>query len=59
MKVEKGYNGKSYIVFDNNIEAEKWEWFYCDTLGYRIACFGGYDNAYEIPKENEEFYNED
>lgn len=48
MKIERGINGRLYVVFQTNVDAERYEWFFSTILRRRIACFDGYDNAYQL-----------
>lgn len=45
-KIKTGLDGKRYIVFADEYEADEWEWLYCDTLQCCRACFNGYMNAF-------------
>jgi len=38
-------SGKTYVVFENCYEREKWEWLWYD---HQPVCAGAYDNAFEL-----------
>lgn len=46
MKIKKGQDGKRYVVFKNNFDAEKWNWLFFTILRRTPACFEQYENAY-------------
>lgn len=50
LAVIRGVDDGLYAVFNTNIDAEKWEWFWWKILRRPICCFGQYDNAYVIKK---------
>lgn len=47
-KIKRGNDGKLYLVFPMNYDAEKWEWLFWKILRRPIVCFGQYDNAYYL-----------
>lgn len=48
MQIRRGYSGSFYVVFENNMIADDWEWLFWGILRRTRACFGQYENAYKI-----------
>lgn len=51
MKVEKGFDGGLFLVFNSECEADDYSDWLFSVTGCRLsgACFGGYFNALELP----------
>jgi hypothetical protein len=45
-EIKKGGDGRTYMVFASNAECEE-----AAPDGVTFVCFGGYDNAYELPNQ--------
>ena len=48
MKIQRGWAGGYFVVFRDNLEAEKWDWLFGKILRRRIAHFGNFENAYHL-----------
>lgn len=49
--IKRGNDGKWYIVFANSYEREQFDKHNPGKFdSWRHACFGQFDNAYEVPK---------
>lgn len=56
MKVETGYEGDTYLVFNSEEEADDYRLWLEEQVDmyFRFACFGGFYNALELTKENKD-----
>lgn len=50
MKFKKGIYGETYVIFNNESHADKWEFLFYHILRRERVCFGGYLNAYVLTK---------
>lgn len=48
MRIQRGYAGGLYVVFPTEYEASKWAWLFSGILRRPWACFGNFDNAFEL-----------
>lgn len=48
MKIRKGCYGGYFVVFPDNVAAEKWDWLFWKILKRPIACYGQFENAYHL-----------
>lgn len=48
MKIKKGTDGGVFVVFHSSLEAERMSWLFGSLLRCRVACFGQYENAYQL-----------
>ena len=51
MKIQQGYGGGWYLVFDSEWDAEDYNTWMLEMVGetFRYCCFGGFMNALELP----------
>jgi hypothetical protein len=45
-KIKKGFDGKSYVVFQNGYNLFQWTQQYPEDRELKVYCFGGIENAF-------------